>query len=73
MNNNLNKESSESQCMQIYGYLQDGNTLTSLEALNLFSCFRLASRISDLRSRGVDVKKRTIVTESGKRIAQYYI
>lgn len=74
MNNNPNPQSSESQCKKILTWLQQGNTLTSIEALNQFGCFRLASRINDLRQRGIDVSKRMIKNpDNGKRYAEYYI
>jgi len=38
-------------------HLKSGNTITSLEAIDLFGCTRLAARIHDLKSRGLNVKK----------------
>lgn len=49
MNDNPNIQESESQCKRILAYLLNGSRITSLEALRLFGCMRLASRISDLR------------------------
>lgn len=72
-NINLNAESSESQCKQIRAWLENGHTITSLEALKLFGCMRLASRIHDLHNQGVDVQKRTIITSTGKRVCEYYL
>ena len=61
---------SESQNKQILEYLKIGNKITSLEALNNFGCFRLSSRIFDLRQRGFN-----IITEKkkvdGKTFAEY--
>ena len=37
-------------------YLEDGKTLTPLEALSLFGCFRLATRIFELKKQGLDIK-----------------
>ena len=71
MNINENRESSASQCAQIKDWLESGNKLTSLEALSLFGCMRLASRIHDLRERGMDIKMEHIITATGKRVAQY--
>ena len=39
----------DSQRAQIRAYLMQGGQLTSIDALNRFRCFRLASRISELR------------------------
>lgn len=73
MNYNENKTSSESQCAKIKDWLMSGNKLTSLEALNLFGCMRLASRIHDLRERGLDVKTERIQVPSGKYVTQYSV
>lgn len=67
----INEESNESQCTRILDFMQQGNRITSLEALNRFKCMRLASRISDLRKRGHNIIREMIVTPSGKRVAQY--
>ena len=40
------------QTQRILIYLKTGKSLTPLEALNKFGCFRLAARINDLRSQG---------------------
>lgn len=71
MNINDNKQTSESQNKQIAAYLNEGNTLTQMEALGMFQCSRLASRINDLRNRGMDIKTEMIVTSTNKRVAQY--
>lgn len=73
MNDNLNLESCESQNKRILAYLEDGNRVTGLEAISLFGCIRLAARISELRSQGHNIRKETITTPTGKRIAQYFI
>ena len=70
-NINENAQSSASQCAMIKEYLEDGNTLTQLQALNLFGCFRLASRIHDLRNRGLNILKERVLTPSGKWVAEY--
>ena len=58
---------------QIRDYLEKGNKITSLEALELFGCFRLASRISELRKEGMDIKSKTIKLVTGKYVSQYFI
>ena len=73
MNYNENEKSSASQCAMIKAYLEEGKALTSLEALNMFGCFRLASRIHDLRDRGMNIVKTMVTGENGKRYAQYSI
>ena len=73
MNINDNYESSATQCNLIRDWLQQGNKLTSLEALKLFGCMRLASRIHDLRERGLDIHKERIQVASGKYVTRYSI
>tara|TARA_R100000654_G_scaffold50921_1_gene77162 strand:+ start:768 stop:959 length:192 start_codon:yes stop_codon:yes gene_type:complete len=59
-----------SQEKDILGYLQARGSISPLEALEEFGCFRLAARIADLRA-----KKHKIETfvgrENGKRFAIY--
>ena len=60
-----------SQSSDILRYLQEWGSITPMEALDQFGCFRLAARIYDLR------KKHRItemdVTENGKRFALYHL
>ena len=51
-------------------WLKQGNTITPLEALQKFGCFRLGARIADLRKAGYDIETK-IVNQNGKRFAQY--
>jgi hypothetical protein len=67
------KTEGHDQNARILAHLQSGRKLTALEALDWFKCFRLASRVCDLRKAGYLVEKRTIKTNSGKNIAQYYL
>lgn len=71
MNINENQKASTTQNAQIAAYLQAGNSITALEALELFGCFRLASRISDLRKANYDISVKRVLTANGKKIAQY--
>ena len=61
----------DTQCKQIAAHLEGGKTITAIEALNLFGCFRLASRINDLRNRGMQIITEKILTATGKRVARY--
>ena len=67
------KTEGHDQNARILAHLQAGRTITALEALEWFKCFRLASRVCDLRKAGHDVQKRTIKTNSGKIVAEYYL
>ena len=70
-NVNLNKASSFSQCQAIAAFLESGKSITSLQALNLFGCMRLASRICDLRDKGYDIETQRIKLASGKFVTEY--
>lgn len=59
-----------SQNTDILNHLQNG-PITSLEALNKFGCFRLASRINDLRSQGYEIITKNKELPNGKNIAEY--
>jgi hypothetical protein len=58
----------ETQNKRIEKYLLSGRTLTPLDALHEFNCFRLSARIWDLRQRGIDIESRTKkITSDGKQ------
>jgi len=54
----------------IINHLQQGKTLTSLEALKLFGCFRLSARIAELKNQGFNIVSNNI-KENGKTFAEY--
>ena len=61
----------ESQNKQIKAWLESGKSLTPLDALNMFSSFRLGARIFDLKNDyGMNIKTE-MVKENGKRFARY--
>ena len=62
----------KSQEKKIAEHLLSGKTITPIEALNLYGCFRLGARIHDLRNGGMSIETRTI-SDNGKRYAQYFI
>lgn len=59
------------QAMQILEHLKRA-PITAIEALGLYSCFRLAARIHDLRAAGHKIETREI-RNGDKRYAQYYL
>lgn len=62
----------QTQNQRIKEYLENGHKLTPLEALNLFGCFRLASRISDLKRQGMNIKTEMVTdSNTGKQYASY--
>ena len=72
-NVNLNEKSSASQANRILAYMQDGHRITGMEALDLCGCWRLPARIADIKKKGISVQSRMVVTESGKKVKQYWI
>jgi hypothetical protein len=58
------------QNQQIKSYLEKGKSITPIDALNKFGCFRLASRINELRKDGLNIATK-IVTKDGKTYASY--
>ena len=65
------------QTDMILRFMLDGNTITPLEALDHFGCFRLASRICDIERKGYRVERKIISKKNmyGKTIrhAKYWI
>ena len=58
------------QAQRILIYLKTGKSLTPLEALKKFGCFRLAARISNLRSQGHTIWT-NYITKDNKTFAAY--
>jgi hypothetical protein len=63
----------DSQNALIKGWLLNGYSITQLEALNQFGCFRLAARIADLRDKGLNVVTDMVTLDNGKRVARYFV
>ena len=63
---------SSSPTERIRAALETGRTITPIEALEEFGCFRLAARVKDLRDAGYPVQT-VFVTDghTGKRYAAY--
>ncbi len=62
----------DSQNALIKGWLLNGYSITPMEALNMFGCFRLSARIANLREEGMLVVT-DMVTINDKRVARYYL
>ena len=76
MKTNINDNSvqSRSQKDRILDYLMEGHSITPIEALNLFGCFRLGARIADIKGEGYLIYKEMVKDpKTGKRYAQYYM
>jgi len=63
-------DSFSGQTANILHYLQSGHSITPLEALDKFGCFRLGARCWDLRKAGYAIKSE-MVEINGKHVARY--
>lgn len=59
-----------SQCDRLLAALQTGETITPLDALARFGCFRLAARVGELREAGHSIET-DLVEFNGKHVASY--
>ena len=64
--------SAKDQCSRILAHLKTGATLTPIDALEKFGCFRLGARIWDLKKEGHDIRTR-MIDINGKRVARYLL
>ena len=62
-----------SQNKQILAHLQREKSITPMEALHSYGCFRLAARIYELKDMGHDIGKIMIDTGSDRRVARYFL
>lgn len=58
------------QTEAILAHLQAGRSITPIDALRLFNCFRLAARIKDIRDAGHDVQM-VLEGDGEKKWARY--
>jgi hypothetical protein len=58
------------QNTQILEHLQSGKSITPIDALNMFGCFRLGARIYDLKQQGYDIQTK-IINNANKSFAEY--
>ena len=62
----------QSQNKQILEFLKGGRSIDPIMALNHLGCFRLASRISDIKKMGYFIEKEMVFnSETGKKYASY--
>ncbi len=61
-----------SQTQSILKHMQEVGSITPLEALNKYGCFRLASRINDIKNLGHEVQGK-MITNGVKRYKEYWI
>jgi len=57
------------QTQEILNYLQEGNAITPIEALERFGCFRLGARVWDIKKMGYEIETKLVGDK--KKWAQY--
>ena len=60
-----------SQEKLILEHLKSGKSITPIEALNLYGCFRLSGRIKDLRYKDHDIESKLVEGPNGKHFCRY--
>ena len=63
----------KSQTEYILNHLKAGKTITPIQALNLYGCFRLGARIWDLKCLGYPIDCEIISGENKKHFASYFL
>lgn len=66
-------EHTETQTKAIKAWLEDGNSITGMLALQKFGCWSLPRRICDLKETGFPIDSQYIKTDNGKRIKEYWM
>jgi hypothetical protein len=61
----------QTQIERVFDWLVAGNTITPLQALDMFGSLRLGSIIHKLRKHGWDIKTEMITIGNHKRVARY--
>lgn len=68
------QERTETQRANIKRWLEEGKSITPIEALNMWGCFRLGAHIFVLKNDyGMDIVSELIFEPKGKRYAKYYL
>lgn len=58
---------------QVLAFMQQGNSITQLQALRLFGLWSLAGAIFDLKARGHRIESELFMTAGGARVARYWL
>lgn len=67
-------EREDSQRKQIQEWLTSGKSITPIQALKMFGCFRLSAIIYILKyDYGMPIKTEMVYEDGGKRYAKYYL
>lgn len=70
-NLNPNESEARSQNKLLLAHLKTGASITGIEALKLYGCFRLPSRICDLKEMGYAIISEFVKLPNGKRVKRY--
>jgi len=62
-----------SQEAAILQHMKAHGSITGLQALRHYDCFRLPARIYDLRNKGHRIEAQRWKTRSGKTVARYWL
>lgn len=62
----------KTQAQKILSHLKRGWKITQSDAFHKYGCWRLASRINEIRNLGFDVRTKMVERE-GKTFAQYQL
>jgi hypothetical protein len=65
----LINSTTKTQCVLILEHLQT-RSITGIEALKRYGCFRLPDRIADLKQKGHNIEVE-MIKQNGKRFASY--
>ena len=66
-----------SQATEIIDFIKSHGSITTKQAVDFLGCYRLASRVHDIRSMGINVQKEMITVQNRHggncRVARYFI
>jgi hypothetical protein len=61
------------QSEQLLAYIKKNGTVTPMEALIKLGIYRTAARVYDLRNAGHNIQTDIVETQSGARVARYWL
>ena len=67
----MTEKREKSQNTLILDWLRQGNTITPIQALNMFGCFRLGARIFNLRRLGHRIEGKRVKVGNQTYVQQY--
>lgn len=69
-----NETKTQTQKVELMGYLMAGNRITVLTALRLFGVYALSQRLGELRrDKGIPIQSQFIKLPNGKMIKEYWL